>query len=126
MEGGKCSKGYPKPFCNKTVINTDNTYPEYQRLHPNNGGRIITITIKNNKFEVDNNWIVPYSPYLSLRYNCHINVEICMSPLASKYIFKYVTKGEDRAMVRVQIENGEEIVRDEIEEYEDLRSVGSS
>ena len=48
-----------------------------------------------------------------------------MSPTASKYLFKYITKGEDRAMVRAEVE-AEENVKDEIEEYVDLRSVGSS
>ena len=31
MEGGKCSKNYPKPFCEKTVLDPDNTYPEYHQ-----------------------------------------------------------------------------------------------
>ena len=34
MVDGKCSKGYPKNFCDKTVVNPKNTYPEYQRLDP--------------------------------------------------------------------------------------------
>ena len=84
------------------------------------------IQTKQKTIELDNRWIVPYSPYLSLRYNCHINVEVCMSPLAAKYLFKYVTKGEDRAMIRAEVEtDGEETV-DEISDYIDLRSVGSS
>ena len=72
---------------------------------------------------VDNGWVVPYSPYLSLTYNCHINVECCASPKAAQYIYKYVTKGNDRAMVMTEVEGQ---VRNEIQEYQDLRSVGSS
>ena len=30
------------------------------------------------------------SPYLCLRYQAHINVEICASALAAKYLFKHV------------------------------------
>ena len=121
MVDGKCSKNYPKQFCEKTIVHPDNTYPDYQRLEPSNGGR--TIKIKN--IEIDNRWVVPYSPYLCLRFDCHINLELCMSPIASKYLFKYVTKGEDRAMVRTEISGeGQEI--DEISDYVDLRSVGSS
>ena len=125
MEDGKCTKNFPKDYCKKTVLNPDNTYPEYQRLAPEDGGRSI-VNIKGKEYVIDNRWIVPYSPYLSLRFNCHTNDELCLSPLAAKYLYKYVYKGEDRAMVKAQIERGEEIVRDEIEEYEDLRSVGSS
>ena len=99
-------------------------HPEYQRLSPDKGGRSLVVNMKGKEFVVDNRWIVPYSPYLSLRYNCHINIELCISPTAAKYLYKYIYKGEDRAMVKTQVENV--VVRDEIEEYEDLRSVGSS
>ena len=34
MEDGKCTKGFPKSFCEKTIIRSENTYPEYQRLDP--------------------------------------------------------------------------------------------
>ena len=74
---------------------------------------------------VDNQWIVPFSPFLSLRFNCHINVDLCESPTASKYLYKYVYKGGDRAIVCVEIKDGKTEV-DEVEEYEDLRSIGSS
>ena len=57
---------------------------------------------------------------LLLRYNCHINVESCLSPMAAKYLYKYVTKGHDRSMVRTEADGD---VRDEIQEYEDLRLV---
>ena len=125
MVDGKCGKGYPKSFCEKTIVHPDNTYPDYQRLEPSKGGRSIVIKNSMGTFEIDNRWVVPYSPYLCLRFDCHINNELCMSPLASKYLFKYVTKGEDRAMVRTEID-GEEQQKDEIADYVDLRSVGSS
>jgi hypothetical protein len=50
---------------------------------------------------------VPYNPLLSLRYNCHINVEVCSSVAAVKYLYKYVYKGHDRAMVEVHERAGE-------------------
>ena len=73
---------------------------------------------------IDNRWVVPYIPFLSLRYNCHINGELCTSPKASKYLYGYITKGVDRAMVATVVEGDQ--ARDEITQYEDLRSVGSS
>ena len=53
----------------------------------------------------------------------HINVEMCNTAMASKYLFKYITKGPDHAMAKIQDNNDEG--RNEIEEYEDLRSVGA-
>ena len=50
-------------------------------------------------------------------------MELCCSPKAAKYLFKYVTKGSDRAMVHTELEGQP---RDEIEDYKDTRSVGSS
>ena len=125
MVDGNCSKSFPKNFAAKTNINPDSTYPEYKRQSPANGGRTVVTKIKKNEVVIDNKWIVPYSPFLSLRYNCHINVEVCMSPTAAKYLFKYVTKGQDRAMVRTEIETDTE-VKDEIGDYIDMRSIGSS
>ena len=122
MSEGMCSKKYPKEFCDKTMIDPLTTHPEYQRLPPEKGGRTIVVTQHNKEFVLDNRWIVPYSPYLSLRFNCHINVELCTSPLASKYLYKYVFKGVDRAMVRTEIV-GEPMLRDEVEEYRDLHGI---
>ena len=66
--------------------------------------------------------------YVSLLFSCHINVEVCNSVNACKYLYKYVYKGSDRAMVRT--EPGErstkEAAVDEIQEYQDLRSIGAS
>ncbi len=45
--------------------------------------------------------MVPYNPYLSLLFNCHINVEVCTSVAAVKYLYKYIYKGHDRAQVDV-------------------------
>jgi hypothetical protein len=52
-------------------------------------------------FVFDNRWVVPYNPYLTMRYQCHINVEVCNSITAVKYLYKYVYKGHDRALAMV-------------------------
>ena len=119
MENGRCSKGFPKDFQKHTTVDPDNYYATYRRRSPADGGR----TIMHKGKLIDNSWVIPYNPHLSQRYTCHINVECCASPKAAKYLYKYVTKGNDRARVATEIE-GEP--RDEIQEYQDLRSVGSS
>ena len=124
MENGHCTKKYPKEFQKETTIDSDSYYATYQRRAPEDGGR--QLVSPKTKQIIDNRWVVPYSPFLSLRYNCHINVELCTSPKAAKYLYKYVTKGHDRAMVATLVEGSSEHPRDEIAEYEDLRSVGSS
>ena len=122
MESGKCTKKYPKPFQKKTIVDPDSNNPIYRRRSPEDGGR--QIVCPKTGCTIDNRWVVPYSPFLSLRYNCHINNEKCTSAKASKYVYKYVTKGSDRAMVATSVEGQQQT--DEISNYEDLRSIGSS
>ena len=115
----KCPKKFPKPFFKGTIIDDDMSHPIYRRRSPEDGGQTGIINFQT----IDNRWVVPYNPYLSLRYTCHVNVEICASAMASKYLYKYVTKGPDRAMVSTEVDDQP---RDEIRDYEDMRSVGSS
>jgi hypothetical protein len=74
--------------------------------------------------------VVPYNPYLSLLFNCHINVEVCTSVAAVKYLYKYVYKGHDRAQVDVAAPDGatpaQPRMRDEIKIYQDGRYVSAS
>ena len=123
MENGKCTKKYPKDFLKDTIVDKDNNYATYRRRSPEDGGRQI-VNQKTGRI-IDNRWVVPYCPFLSLRYNCHINVEMCTSPKAAKYLYKYITKGSDRAMVTTEVQGQTNKSRDEIDDYLDLRSVGS-
>ncbi len=120
LKDGKCSKGFPKQFQRETTINSETNYALYRRRKPTNGGRSLTLRRGSQEYEIDNSWIVPYNPYLLLKYDCHINVECCTSTKVAKYLYKYVTKGNSRAMVSATI-NG----NDEIENYIDMRVVGS-
>jgi hypothetical protein len=79
--------------------------------------------------------VVPYNPYLSLFFNCHINVEVCSSVAAVKYLYKYVYKGHDRAQVDVGSVDAvapdgaapaQPRMRDEIKIYQDDRYVSTS
>ncbi len=74
--------------------------------------------------------MVPYNPYLSLLFNCHINVEVYTSVAVVKYVYKYVYKGHDRAQVDVVAPDRAAPVqphmRDEIKIYQNGRYVSAS
>ena len=125
-------KKFPKAFNESTDYNT-NGYPLYKR--PNNGRKIIYSKTRI----ADNRFVVPYNPYLCLKYNCHINVEICSTILCVKYLFKYCYKGHDCANIKLtsinlnpsrenqSTEESQEIEKfidnDEIKQYIDTRYV---
>ena len=91
-----CSKRYPRPFQETTVVEEDG-YPIYRRC---NDGRTWEALMSGGRvFRCDNRWVVPYNPYLSCKYEAHINVEVCATVKAVKYIHKYIYKGIDRATV---------------------------
>lgn len=113
MENGMCTKQYPKAFQEKTIETIDG-YPMYKRSE--NG-----VTVEKKGVRLDNRWIVPYNPYLCAKYSAHINVEICSTITAVKYLYKYVYKGQDRIMAGVQ--HGE---INEIQRYVDARYVSAS
>ena len=118
---GVCHKEFPREYFQETLLDEQQSYEQYNRRIPENGvGEAII-----NRLEVDNQWIVPYSPYLLLRYNCHINVEICASVQATKYLYKYVNTGVDNAMMRID-EHGRPILRNEVREFQDTLSIGAS
>jgi hypothetical protein len=94
QETGKCRANFPKRFCEETLANNEG-YPEYRRR---DDGRTMTV----GEHEIDNRWIVPYNPYLLLKYNCHINVEVCASVKSFKYLYKYIFKGHDVALMQVR------------------------
>jgi hypothetical protein len=61
----------------------------------------------SSSFVFDNRWVISYNPYLTMQYQCHINVEVCSSIMAMKYLYKYVYKGHDHALAMVQLEVGD-------------------
>ncbi|KMQ90800.1 hypothetical protein RF55_9409 [Lasius niger] len=117
-DDGKCSKGFPKEFCEETNANV-NGYPMYQRR---NFGKKYIVRGK----EVDNRWVVPYSPYLIMKYDRHINLEICSSVKSVKYLYKYIHKGFDCAAIEVQARDGTRLIKiDEVNSFLDARYVSA-
>jgi hypothetical protein len=74
-------------------------YPLFYRRSLKDNGRSTIVKINQQDIEIDNLWIVPYSPILSKTFNAHINIESCHSVKSIKYICKYLTKGSDMAVI---------------------------
>jgi hypothetical protein len=91
-----CLKNFPKKWRPETIANVDG-YPHYRRRHD---GRRVQ---RGNQW-CDNSHVVPYNAYLSLKFDAHINVEVCGSLKSVKYLFKYIHKGHDRADARISVD----------------------
>ncbi|XP_022894082.1 uncharacterized protein LOC111408566 [Olea europaea var. sylvestris] len=61
IEKNSCKNKYPKDYCNSTIFG-DNSYPLYRRR--DNG-----IYVRVRSKMLDNQWVVPYNPYLSAKFD---------------------------------------------------------
>ena len=111
-ENGRCKKHFPKSIQQHTTLEA-NGYPQYRRREDDQ-------EFEKNGHLFTNRHVVPYNPDLSCKYECHINIEICASIWAVKYIHKYIYKGHDRATMRF----GEET--NKIQQYLDAWYIGAS
>lgn len=78
--GKDCKRHFPKDMSRCTVI-LNNAFPKYRRrgLHYCNvNGRM-----------VGDDWVVPFNPFLTMKYRCHINCEVAASIKSFKYVYKY-------------------------------------
>jgi hypothetical protein len=91
MKDGVCSKRFPKSFSEETSVDQAG-FPVYRRR---DDGRVVL----KDGHSLDNKWVVPHNVRLLKRYQAHINVEWCNKTNLVKYLFKYITKGPDRANV---------------------------
>ncbi|GET67424.1 uncharacterized protein LOC104885245 [Rhizophagus irregularis DAOM 181602=DAOM 197198] len=126
MKDGFCQKHYPKSFQSSTQNNYDG-YPLYRRR---DNGSFVEV---RRGVRLDNRWVVPHNVELVEKYDAHINVKICNSVLAIKYLYKYVYKGHDRATVALSQPDSASELRspvkepiDEIKMYLDARYISSS
>ena len=108
-----CSKGFPKEFNDRTIIN-ENSFTEYRRRD--------TGKHKRGSHYIVNRWVDPYCPYPSKEYNCNINVEACTPINAVKYINK---QGYDVCTVKVGT-RGTTFDNDETVNYLAMRFVDPS
>ncbi|XP_028059217.1 uncharacterized protein LOC114262950 [Camellia sinensis] len=108
MENGRCTKKYPQAFAKSTTMDQDG----YSIYRHRNSGQVYTVRGQ----EVANKDVVPYNAYLSKRFNCHINIEVCAGVRCVKYIHKYIYKGYDRTTMVLRLIN-------EIQQYLDARYI---
>ncbi|XP_020967699.1 uncharacterized protein LOC110266947 [Arachis ipaensis] len=113
MKNGQCKRNYPKEFVPETRRG-DDSYPQYRK-------RFDTPIPINQNVTIDNRWVVPYNPWLLLKYDCHINVEICSSIKSIKYLYKYCYKGPDRVAMEVHRSSH----YDEVQQFIDARWIAA-
>ena len=102
MKDGQCSRNYPN-------LNI-NGFPEYKRTEHSPPR-----TLKKGILGVGS--VVPHNIKLLEMFECHINVEVCTSIRAIKYLYKYSYKGPDRACVEKSV--------NEVTEFLDTRYCGA-
>ncbi|XP_076057470.1 uncharacterized protein LOC143034982 [Oratosquilla oratoria] len=117
-----CGKGFPK-VCRGDMYFGNNGYPLYRRRAVGEGGHSFEKKVKGEKIKVDNSWVVPYSPYLCLKYNAHINVECSNSIKCIAYVTKYVNKGCDRILFS-KTKEGEDV--NEVRKFQEARFVNAN
>ncbi|KAL5582136.1 hypothetical protein UlMin_014578 [Ulmus minor] len=109
---GKCKNHYPKAYSPERYIG-NNSYPKYKRR--NDGQKV-----KVRRQYLDNRWVIPYNRYLLAKFDCHINVEICSTIKAIKYLYKYIYKGHDQIAFHINTDNDTNNV-DKIENFQSAR-----
>ena len=129
MDKNVCTKKFPRPFNDNTSVDKSG-YILYHRRRNENA------TVVKNGSTLDNTFVVPHNIDLLKKYEAHINVEWCNRTSAVKYLFKYITKGVDRATTVIEKGNTastsdatasggskERVIkhRNEIQEYIDAR-----
>ncbi|XP_058222040.1 uncharacterized protein LOC131332039 [Rhododendron vialii] len=112
MKDGECKYRYPRDYYAETTVSEDG-YPIYWRCQ-NNDEVLIRGQMLNNR------WVVPYNPYLLARFDCHINVKVCSTIKAVKYLYKYIYKGHDKIIYKLVVAKSNEDI-DEIEQFQSAR-----
>ena len=118
--GRTCQSHFPRDYQNYTLAHEDG-FPKYKRRSPRRGGHTGRKRIRGRGLtKITNKWVVPYNPYLLRKYKAHINVEVCSSILAIKYLYKYIYKGHDKVSYAFKLKKAKNIKsRNEIKRYFD-------
>jgi len=98
------------------TVNNDG-YPIYRCRRVVDGE---TVEFEKRGARLDNRWVVFYNPFLTRLFKIYVNVEVCATVSAIKYINKYIYKGHDKATMQINNEYNE------IKRYIACRYVGPS
>jgi hypothetical protein len=116
MKDKKCTKRYPHLMIQETQTG-DDSYPLYRRRAPGCGEYTTTIKMKvdnqHKDIQIDNRWVVPYTPLLSKMFKAHINVEYCNSDrdifltlnIVHTYSLCSILKNTDQCIVSCYVTN---------------------
>ncbi|XGW04773.1 hypothetical protein V3C99_015724, partial [Haemonchus contortus] len=114
MQNGSCLKLFPKKIRDRTTLDDDG-YPNYRRRN------LFPTEIQGIPYTDE--WVVPFNPYILLKYDCHVNLEICGMISAVKYLYKYIYKGPDHARISIENEPTTDDNVDEIKQHLNTRYV---
>ncbi len=123
-----CNKHYPKEYGERTKVGDDG-FVIYKRpfgLSVTRKGKVTSAdgSIRYQNHCITNADIVPYCRYLSLKFNCHINVECVSYATVIRYLFDYIHKGPTMARMQLTIKDGVGHY-DQIKHYQNCRSLSA-
>ncbi|KAF8077404.1 hypothetical protein N665_1040s0008 [Sinapis alba] len=95
MENNLCTKKFPRPYNDYTSIDQSG-YVLYRRRKDENA------FVLKDGVQLNNTSVIPHNVELLKKYQAHINVEWCNRTSAVKYLFKYITKGVDKASAVIE------------------------
>ena len=98
----------------------------YRRRSADQGGHLVTKIVKSKEVKLGNQWVVPYNPYLLLKYKGHMNVELCSTTASVKYIYKYIFKGSDKVSLEIRDKTSSGKEHNEIKAFENGRYYDST
>ena len=110
MIRGPCGTHNPRSPCTATDTDTA-VLRDGCAVEPKADGDPTFVRNVNNgsSVEISDCWVVPYNPYLKKWYKAHVNVEVCASVHATKYVSGYVYEGPDRTTLKLDSDKNEEV-----------------
>ena len=84
MKNGAYQKHYPKSYSSKIYFRDGQS-------------------VKVRGHYLNNQYVVPYNPYLVTKFDCHLNVEICSTVKNVKYMCIYIR--HDRIAIYINLNN---------------------